>query len=229
MEVFLYLLLGLVLLLVFTFIMPLEFRIIYGRINEDDLLSLEMCLWPGMIFHYKIPMMDITVSLNKISLLLKTLMEKGSGNVVAKEKKKVVFHGFAEIYRQIKLWIDIIHIISPSLNYIKNRISISDLKWTTRFGLDDPSQTGIISGLVWSLKGYTLSMICNQIKLTETPALEVIPVFKKESLSINFNCKIKTKIGYLLIFIIKVFALLSFNGKASVIKKIIRKIASKFL
>lgn len=220
MEVFLYLLLGLAILLAFTFIIPLEFLIGYGRTNEDDLLSLELCLWPSITYRYKLPVLDMKVSLRNTRLFLKTRLEKGSGDVVDKDKKKVPFPGFAEIYRQIKLWMDIFNIISPSLNYIKNRISISNLKWTTRFGLDDPSQTGVVYGLIWSLKGYTLSKVCNQIKVTETPALEVIPVFKKESLSINFNCKIKTKVGYLLLLLIKIFALLLFNDKAFVIKKI---------
>ncbi|MCL5935016.1 MAG: DUF2953 domain-containing protein [Firmicutes bacterium] len=221
MEIFLYLLAGVAVILIFIVVIPVELRVRYGREGENDLLGMELFLWPGIKFRYRILMPDLHTSLQKTILRYKSSLEKGSGEVVAGERKKITIPGLMEMYRQYLFWNDIFNVILPSINYIKNRTKIIRLKWITKFGLRDPYQTGISSGIIWSIKGFMVSLLCSQIRLAEEPVLLIIPDFSKTCLATSFICILKTRTGYILFSALRVFTALLLSGRAV---KIIRAI-----
>jgi hypothetical protein len=222
MEITAYLLAGLALVIFLFLAAPAGLRVRYGREGEEDLLSLEFFLWPGIRYEFKITMLDIKTNLQQIVLRYRARVEKGREDITAGARKKITFPSITEMYRQFFFWTDTYKTIRPSLNYLKNRVKINGLTWKTSFGIGDPYHTGMASGVFWSVKGYLISILFKHIKTTKAPVLAVIPDFKKAALNIRLDCIFITRTGYIMFTGFRILAVLIFSGKAVRIIKMLR-------
>jgi len=194
--VFLYLLAGLALLFLFISVLPVMIKVSYGRQGEKDLLVMGISIWPGLKYSFRVDMIDFKAGPRGTSLFFRAgkrkqdpQLEKGLG---------YQWPSMGELVRDVIFWIDAVGSLKPSFDYIRQRTVISDLKWKTVFGFQDPYITGMASGLIWSLKGYITSAACSLFRLSGPPALSVIPVFNNAGLSINLNCILMTRTGYII-------------------------------
>lgn len=219
--IFLYLLAGLVLLFLFISVLPVMIKVSYGRQGEQDLLVMGISIWPGLRYSFRVDMVDFKASLQGTSLFFRagkkkqgTQLEKGIG---------YQWPPIGELVRDALFWIDVISALKPSIDYLRQRTVISDLKWKTVFGFRDPYITGVASGLIWSVKGYIASAACSLFRLSGPPALSVIPDFNNAGISINLNCILMTRTGYIISTGVRAAGTLILSGKAVKIIKILRK------
>lgn len=230
-EKWLYLLAGLILLVLLgvpVFMAPVDLRVRYGREGEKDLLDMELSLWRHFRYRYRVDMVDVNVNLLRVILRYRSNLQKGSGRVVARERKRIKSPGILEIYRMFFFWKDIYGLARPSVNYFKSRVRISYLSWKTRFGLGDPFRTGMATGMIWSLKGYIVTFLFSQIKVSGVPALAVVPDFSRACFTIRLDCRLATRAGYILFAGMRLLAALLFGGRLLDIVKIAKKTKRKF-
>ncbi|RKL66729.1 hypothetical protein CR203_12880 [Salipaludibacillus neizhouensis] len=84
------------------------------------------------------------------------------------------------------------------------KISITNLSWDTKFGLEEADKTGAACGVVWSLKGGILGILAKYMKLKSSPNMQVQPLFNQLYLSSSFQCMVSFRMGYAILTVIKV-------------------------
>lgn len=94
---------------------------------------------------------------------------------------------------------EIIFLILKTLNLKCRRFY-----WKTELGLSDPALTGIVSGIIWGIKGALLGLINNYITLIKKPELAVYPDFYHQRLSTSFEGIFLTLSGNIILTIIKI-------------------------
>lgn len=219
--IFLYLLAGLVLFFLLISLLPVMIRVNYGRQGEQDLLVMGISIWPGLRYSFRVDMINFKASLQGTSLFFRGENKRPGTQL----EKKIGYQWplMGELVRQAPFWIDAIGSLKPSFDYIRQRTVISDLKWKTIFGFQDPYITGVASGLIWSVKGYIASAACSLIRLSGPPVLSVIPDFNNAGISTNLNCIFMTRTGYIISTGVRAAGSLILSGKAVKIIKMLRK------
>ncbi|MFZ5650079.1 MAG: DUF2953 domain-containing protein [Bacillota bacterium] len=211
MVIFLYLLAGFALIVLLISILPLKLRVSYGREGERDQLLLEIVVWPGIKYSYRVVMIDIKNSLEGAILRFKAGAKKDEKDYPLKEKK-ITPAVALDFLKQISAWTEVLISIKPAIKYIMSRTELSELKWKTVYGFNDPYSTGMASGLIWSVKGVIVSVICNYIKPSAPPALSVMPSFSRSGFMVSFNCIFITKTGHIISTGLRALAMLVLNG-----------------
>lgn len=222
MAVFLYLLAGFGLVLAIISVLPLKLRVNYGREGEKDLLLLEAVVWPGMKYSYRIVMIDFKGSLEGAMLRFRPGVKKDGGDYPLNEKK-VTPAEILNFLKQLSFWADVFKTLKPSFKYIVSRTSLNEFKWKTVYGFNDPYNTGMASGLIWSVKGMIISAICTHVKSITPPVLSVVPCFGRAGLKVSFNCIFITKTGHIIFTGLQALARLVLSGNAFRIIKMAKR------
>ena len=68
--------------------------------------------------------------------------------------------------------------------------------------MKDAAVTGVISGILWAIKGQLITLLRNNMCCKQTN-LTVVPYFNKQVFKTTLHCIIKVKIGYIIIAGIK--------------------------
>ncbi|MFZ5597672.1 MAG: DUF2953 domain-containing protein [Bacillota bacterium] len=213
------LLAGFIILMSILLILPLTFHINYSREGDDDVLSLEFILWPGIVrYRYRVVTIDIASSIKKTVMRLQSGPVKDEG-VVKTTKKYYEGPGILEGLRQFFLWRDVFGRIKRPLSFLLDRIIVKRIEWKTWFGLGDPYFTGLASGLAWSVKGYIASLLCRRLKVEKKPFFSVCPDFNSSGLVIFMDCIFVTRTGYIIFTGMRILTALLFSGNISRILK----------
>jgi len=70
------------------------------------------------------------------------------------------------------------------------------LVWKTNFGVKDPAVTGILTGVLWSIKGSIYSFLSQNTKKMVQPNLQVCPNFNQvDKLEVDFTSIFSLKLG----------------------------------
>jgi len=192
-------------------------RLRYRRLGKDDHFALEFSLWRGII-HYKleIPLIKLQAvekekTRRKISLgsLLRPVLrpafkiraelEGKDGRPVVEEKKKVPIPGPA---RLIELLLNAVRKFKkyyPVVLFMFERVKLSRFHWQTEIGTGEPSQTGILVGTAWGLKGFLLSLICRLFTPGVRPVINIAPSYEKVCFNTFLDCIFEVRIGHIIL------------------------------
>ena len=96
-----------------------------------------------------------------------------------------------------------------TIRYIWDKSILKEIRWKTKIGFTDAALTSFVYGLIWWFKSVILGIIQRNKRPTSI-YMNVIPVFDKNQLDIDFNCIIKIKMVY--IIIVWILILKSFRG-----------------
>lgn len=78
------------------------------------------------------------------------------------------------------------------LRVMRNTVICDKLYWTTAFGLPDAAQTGVLSGVIWGIKGNILAVIKWFFIFEDLkPEIEVLPDFKNAHLFVEIKSSFK--------------------------------------
>ena len=102
---------------------------------------------------------------------------------------------FAKTFLQINLW-------------LIEHINCTRFIWRTKLGFGDAAVTGLGGGLLWSLKGFLLSLLMRAVN-SETCKAEIMvtPVFDRETIGTEFDCIFNLRMGYIIIASIRLLVL----------------------
>lgn len=215
-RVYLLVVVAAVLLLILV-LSKITLRLRYRRQGKDDHFALDFSLWRGMI-HYKleIPFIEMQAVDEKktrrntglLSLLRPALrpafkimaeLEGKSGRPVAKKKKKVSAPGMG---RLVNLFLNAIGKLKkyyPVILFMLKRVKLNRFHWRTEIGTGEPSQTGILVGTAWGLKGFTLSLIYRLFAPGVRPVIHIAPSYEKACFNTFLDCIFEVRIGHIIL------------------------------
>jgi len=192
-------------------------RLRYRRLGKDDHFALEFSLWHGII-HYKleIPLIKMQVvekekTRRKISLgsLLRPVLrpafkiraelEGKGGKPVAEEKKKVPIPGPARLVELLLNAVRTFKKYYPVVLFMFERVKLSRFHWQTEIGTGEPSQTGILVGTAWGLKGFLLSLIYRLFAPGVRPVINIAPSYEKTCFNTFLDCIFEVRIGHIIL------------------------------
>ncbi|MFN7250643.1 MAG: DUF2953 domain-containing protein [Anaerobacillus sp.] len=80
-----------------------------------------------------------------------------------------------------------------------NKISITKFSWRSIVGIGDAALTGTLVGAVWGIKGSTLGIITNYMRLKVAPEIEVHPNFQRLTSHTELACIFSFRLGHAII------------------------------
>lgn len=199
--------------------MPLVIHIHIAKDKRNDLIAVSFTTLFGFI-KYKIefPMINWIISLQEEPVLEVDAEIDKNDKPQQKQKKRNLFDPkeIGNYQNQIGSFLER-HF--KDLYYIGRKTSVKTLQWKTVLGTGDAAITGILIGVIWTIKGMLISILQNHITCEETDIL-VQPNFREQQFMTYVNSIIQIKTGHIIIAALKLG--LSFikkggegNGKSS--------------
>jgi hypothetical protein len=206
-----------VLLTVFLLILSLSrigLRLRYRRKGRDDEFAVELFLWGGLlVYRFEIPFIKIkkpglrTKAPGAGRLIRRVLrpafkiraqLEGKDGRPVIEEKKKIRLPGPGRIMAVLIKQIGLYRRYKPALYYLLGRTSLRRLDWHTEIGTGEPAQTGVLTGVLWGIKGSLLSYFYALLAPGgEQPRLTIRPSFERACFNVSIDCILEFRLGYL--------------------------------
>lgn len=197
-----------VLLLVVGFIsmmfVRVRFEVAYHRRGENDHLKVEMtALWGLIKYKTEVPIIDLDQYFLKPFLKFEADIETVVSHPID-EAGMIVKVPVLLILRKLPIYIkngiNYFNHYQAALRRFCKAIRCHRLTCTTMIGLGDPAYTGMVSGTVWTLKGYVYRAFRNNVgDMLKQPEFSVIPCFNDTCLKLDFNCIFDMRIGHIII------------------------------
>jgi len=157
------------------------------------------------LIKYKINVPSIKVDQDSPSLVMK---EKVQAEMMAEKSKKEdkkqvgpeeVKHSIHDINQLITHIVGMKDIVKEFLK----KIEVQRFEWKTVIGVKDAAMTGIVTGALWTLKGSSVGLISNLMRLKNMPILEITPNFQNLISSTSLSCMLRLRIGHAILAGIK--------------------------
>lgn len=195
------------------FFVPVQFRIYYRKLAEDDHLVYEMSFLGGLLKRKK------EVSLIKPTVHGVKKKEVNSGNWFFYKKSQVKkvnspysgnSSGLLEFLKRFEhsgLGLTLLSYFLPAkyhhwllvVEKLEKRGQIHRFLWKTRLGTGDAAETSFLYGLAWSLKSGIVAFLTSRFRFVQKPIIEVIGDYQGVSLDTVFDCIFRAKLGYIII------------------------------
>ncbi len=95
----------------------------------------------------------------------------------------------------------------PVLYKVLAKVHVHEFYWLTRYGTGDASTTGMLGGVLWSVKGFFSGFVKNHMNLINPPRIQVVPLFQQQAAFVELQCMFSMRVGqtiYAIIQILKV-------------------------
>lgn len=194
------------------FFMPVRFRFYYQKLNDDDLLILEMSFLRGLLKRRKVtslikPPPKRSKNSGRWFFFKKAQVKKLEARATSKQLNLL---GPMEIWRQYQqygLGITLLIYFLPAkyqhwllvAESLERRGCFEKFTWMTRFGTNDAAATSIIAGLLWGFKFGLLGILRYKYKFNREPELQIIPDYQQSKWDTHLDCIFRVKLGYIII------------------------------
>ncbi|MDD4766035.1 MAG: DUF2953 domain-containing protein [Desulfotomaculaceae bacterium] len=213
-----------IIFLLVIFLAKITMRLSYRKQGKDYHFALDFTLWRGFI-HYKLERPIIKKQpydkeadrkrplLRPLQWLrpafkIKTEIDGKDGRPLSAEKKKAHIPALARLFKILHNAIIGIKKYYPAILYLFRHIKLRRFHWQTEIGAAEPSQTGILTGTVWGLKGFVFSYIYRVFTAGEAnPVINVTPNFKKACFNTSLDCIFEVRIGHIIFTSLKALAI----------------------
>lgn len=205
----LFLVVGIVMMSAFV-LSPVRVCVMYHRRGDHDQLKTQIrLLWGLLRLRYDISMADLT----KKGLQVK---EKRVPPYPGKKKRRRKRFTLATLQRWAResryLQKRIVHLYEVFRQFLSH-VVCERLTWVSKIGTGDAAETGVMTGVVWSVKATLIGMLGSYIRWDRSPDLNVRPFFEKEILDTNLNCIIRFRVGHAILAVLRL--LTRIHGKGS--------------
>jgi len=203
---------------------PISFRINYSRQEHDDNFIVEIKLWPGISYRIVVGARKLKKSFKRPAVEYEALLEDGSGKNLAGDKEGFTFPSLSRILKMVSFWNDIYRELKPSMKYMLGKIRLKKMNWHTGLGVGNPLHTGLLTGMLWGLKGFLMSLLFHNLSYRPAkPVFSVVPYFNKKGLTIFFDCILTIRIGHIIFTGLRMAATLVISGKLMKLVKNIKE------
>jgi hypothetical protein len=183
---------GIISLAIFVLVLlsNIKVRVKYFRERENDEVDATISALFGLVrLRYKMPTIELKPWLRGIRA---DVSKEESSNLLPplefsrEEMQTFVARGRVLIdhMKNYRMW----------LAGTMQHVHVVEFRWETRFGLGDAPETGIASGVVWSLKSVVVGMISRWVALDERPVMTVTPLFQNPKFRTDVLVRTKIKV-----------------------------------
>jgi hypothetical protein len=177
---------------------PLEFRVTYRRLKQDDSVIIHLAGFFGL-FKYKIdiPMMDWRWALPP-HLRLETVVQPNSG--ATHEIEEEIKAGKVRFPNVLRSFFKLVVRALEIRRWFYRGIHCKHLRWIMEVGFNDAAFTGIAVGGLWGFMGYYIGKLHDNITFqVAKPQIAVYPSFNQSLFRVDFDCIFTLKIGHIII------------------------------
>lgn len=193
MKIFLFIIGILLLLLLLVLVTKIHIFISYYHNGDEDELKVKVTAWKFIKYTIKVPL--IKIDEDSPSNIVKE-KKKASANIVKDEKKmKITLNTILEKINKIKDFLEHIVGFYKILKRLLKRIDITKFEWKTNIGTSDAALTGVLTGVLWSIKGIVLGIASHYMNLSTKPHIEIVPNFQSAISKTRFQCMISFRLG----------------------------------
>lgn len=161
------------------------------RQKENDDASIKVTMLVGLIsFTFRLPKMMLNA--NGIGFDL----EAPDGH--EEQAELDVKHAIT----RYQLWADATMIIKDFKAWflkLLRKVELSDWHWHSRAGTGEAMSAAISCGMLWSVKGLLFGTLSKYVKVMDLPNVSIEPVFQEKWFSTEWSCKLRLKLGSLLL------------------------------
>src|SRR5690625_3542881 len=101
----------------------------------------------------------------------------------------------SEVKRKVHRFVQTMLNMCSLTRALLRKSSLHHCKWHTYIGTGDASITGMITGGLWTIKGFVMRMIFHHQQVECRPHIEVYPLFQQKDLLIEGSCIVSIRIG----------------------------------
>lgn len=191
-------------LLVFLFLLPfvkIKVDVNYFHNQDDDELKVKISTLFGLA-KYTINVPVLKIDEDSASIIVK---EEEHSAVSNKERtKKLTPEIIIKDLRKVK---DFLRHVVGFHKIVKNffkHIAIQSFSWKSWVGAGDAALTGAVVGAVWGIKGSTVGIISNYMKLKKNPIIEVHPNFQRLASHTELSCMFSFRLGHAIVAAIQI-------------------------
>ncbi|MFB4473377.1 DUF2953 domain-containing protein [Oceanobacillus caeni] len=181
-RIMLLLIAGIVLVLLFLIVFLIWFLRIYITIHYS--------------YEGKEQLFHISLSLAKIKLINKDFPLEDLDKLPITKDSMLEDPKIDSILKTIRKGLEVVQ-------SILHNTTLHQLNWTTNIGTGEASTTGVMSGVLWSIKGTIMGYFAEKLILMCNPDIQVLPKFQQEFFETNLNCMVSIRIGKAIQGIIK--------------------------
>lgn len=187
----------LVLILLILF-MKLKIKLDILHNEENTQIKIKMMVLFGLIsYTYNVPF--IKVDEEDQSLVVKSEKKVGSSDnktTTSEQKTRITPHDVIEKLRQAKEFLEHVVNLRGIVKRFINHITIHRLEWSSSFGVGDAAQTGMVTGVFWSLKGGIVGILAHNMRLKTKPLITITPHFLETVVRTKLICIFSFRIGH---------------------------------
>ncbi|QHS23023.1 DUF2953 domain-containing protein [Virgibacillus sp. MSP4-1] len=171
----------------------LYISISYIHEKDKDLLTIQLQFWRFIRIHRQMSIDDVKEQ--PASFQKWNQDEKGNG------EQSNVFHRFQKLKNQLEF----IRQAFPIAKEFIQKIRITEFYWSTHIGIEkDAAITGVISGLLWSIKGSLTGLMYQNMNVLTQPQINIQPNFQRDLINTHLQCMLSFRIGQAMYAILQI-------------------------
>lgn len=171
----------------------------YKRSNEDDYISLNIYMFKKLVtYSMEIPIIDIVSRDDFLGFesTISTIQDEDKSDTRNNSYKDTKS---SKNIRRIRFFIRKIvsftRVYCQIIDKILKSLICEKLYWRTVFGSEDAAITGIITGLLWTMKALVLKKLEGRIFYIGHPVISVNPMFGRSRFDVDFQCIFSIRLG----------------------------------
>jgi len=193
---FLTFLLALILFGITLAAVPFTVRISYLRAGSDDSANVQLSGFLGLLkYKVEIPMLDWGE--NFIPRLRLQTSQHDQKTVTKEVMPKSFNHKF--LHKILKHFFTLLRKLQGVRRWFYKGVRCTKLRCVFAVGLKDAAHTGLAVGAAWSMLGYYLGKLHNNITFqVSSPQVAVNPSFRQPKFEVDIDCIFKVRIGHII-------------------------------
>lgn len=197
------------------FFIPVQFRLYYQRVDEDDYLLFEMSFLGGLLKRsWEASLLQLAMNGVKRKITKKGrwfgFKEKASGDEINPLFGNNSSRGWGEFfhrYYHFGLGMTLLTYFLPAkyqnwllvVDRLENRGKFYRLVWKTHLGTGDGALDAYCYGILWAIKAALIASLSNQYRFARIPEISVMSDFQTLRFDTVFDCIFRVKLGYIII------------------------------
>ncbi|WP_378955533.1 DUF2953 domain-containing protein [Pelosinus sp. sgz500959] len=173
------------------------------RDGSNDYIEIEVYIMKGLlIYRMQVPIIEI-IGKEK-SLWVESEIRAGEKQDKThtkreqrfiKEKFKFYLTHPKKLRRIVKKLRYYIRLYDQMMKNIIKALHCERLYWKTSYGSEDAALTGIMSGMLWTIKALLLTNLEKQVVFRAKPVIHVHPIFGHNHFEVDFQCIFSIRLG----------------------------------
>lgn len=204
-------LLALFLLFIIFTMTSLNVFVHFIRRSADDKLEILIKAWYGLIkIKYDVPVIQLSEDFSGI--IYETEIESAQEEPIEKDRFKLTRNELFQLHKRATKIVKRVHALHQIMKRFFKSIRLQELQWYSRLGTGEAAETGVLTGLGWSIKSTIIGCISHLVTLRSYPSFNVIPSYYESRLETELRCMFRFRIGHAILAGIRI--LLNLRKKA---------------